>query len=140
MLREQRNWHLPFPLHLDHPSSWEGLPTEGVEALVHRLALVHTRWLLPRTQYLIPSHGDSRLPFNDNAARTIHSIDVFLDRWLLCIYQEKLVEMWDLDPLMRRPPLSAPCARQYLKGAGSFSSAMTRLQQPNNVLTIAVSW
>ena len=92
----------------------------------------------------MPGHGDlcalDVANSNDDGSRTIYSINIFLDRWLLCIYHEKLVELWDLDSVFYDPNKPILCTSQRLKGIGSFSSAITHLDEQSNLLTIAVSW
>ncbi|CDO69662.1 hypothetical protein BN946_scf184851.g50 [Trametes cinnabarina] len=112
-------------------------------SVVLRLRIVSRTWLSSRTRYFIPGHRQScaldPVFDNDGGARSIYSIDIFLDRWLLCIYQEKLVEIWDLDSVFRDPHKPILCTSQNIGGIGSFSSAITRLDEGTNVLTVAVS-
>lgn len=111
---------------------------------MRRLCTVNRTWLLSRTRYFSPGHRQScaldPIFDNDDGARSIYSIEIFLDRWLLCIYHEKLVEIWDLDSVIHDPHKPILCTSQNIKGAGSFSSAITHLDEQNNLLTIAVSW
>ena len=136
--------YLPLPSHLGEPSTWTSLSTSEIESTVRRLHTVNRTWLLPRSAFFVPEHVEScaldSASGNDDGSRTIYSIDIFLDRWLLCIYHEKLVELWDLDSAFREPDKPLLCTCQQLKGAGSFSSAITNLDEQNNVLTIAASW
>lgn len=143
MLHGQKNY-APLPTHLQNPSSWTHLSSDELEIVVRRLHEIHRTWLLPRSTYFLPGHDEScvldPLFSNDDGARTIYSIEIFLDRWLLCIYHEKLVEMWDLDSAVRSPHRPILCRRQHVRGAGSFTSAISHLNHSDNILTIAVSW
>ncbi|KAI0741664.1 hypothetical protein C8Q80DRAFT_147997 [Daedaleopsis nitida] len=142
ILREQSR-SVPLPPHLEHPSSWAHLPIDELEVLVRRIQMVDRNWLRPRSHYFLPGHCTScsldPVFNNDDGARTIYSIEVFLDRWLLCIYHEKLVEVWDLDSVIYDPLQPILCTSTQIKAAGSFSAAMTFLGRLDNILTIAVS-
>ncbi|PIL25185.1 hypothetical protein GSI_13074 [Ganoderma sinense ZZ0214-1] len=142
MLRAQSR-SLPLPYHLKNPSSWMPLASEQIQRTVRRLHIVDHTWLLPRSTYFVPGHSSScaldPLFMNEDGSRTIYSIDIFLDRWLLCIYHEKLVELWDLDSVLDNPHKPVLCTSQQLKGVGSFSSAITHIDEQGQVLIIAVS-
>ncbi|KAI1793473.1 hypothetical protein LXA43DRAFT_1123145 [Ganoderma leucocontextum] len=142
MLRTQSR-SLPLPYHLKSPSSWTPLASEQIETAVRRLHTVDCTWLLPRSTYFVPGHAEScalePVFINQDGSRTIYSISIFLDRWLLCIYHEKLVELWDLDSVFDSPHKPVLCTSQQLKGVGSFSSAITHIDEDDQVLTIAVS-
>ena len=143
ILREQRCC-LPLPSHLNHPPSWISLSSSDTEALVRHLHIVNRTWLLPRSQYFVPGHRKGCLldpaREDNDGARTIYSINVFLDRWLLCIYHEKMVEIWDLDSVARDPHKPVLCTSQRIEGEGSFTSAITHLNEEDDILTVAVSW
>lgn len=54
-------------------------------------------WLLPRAPFL--SNGSQPLqPRNGQKLKDILSIDILLDRWLLCVYAEGIIYLWDLVP------------------------------------------
>ncbi|OJT11205.1 hypothetical protein TRAPUB_12249 [Trametes pubescens] len=135
--------HLPLPRHIADLSSLVQLSSAQLEAVVRRLCTVNRTWLLSRTHYFSPGHRQScaldPIFDNDDGARSIYSIEIFLDRWLLCIYHEKLVEIWDLDSVIDDPHKPILCTSQNIRGAGSFSSAITHLDEDSNLLTIAVS-
>ncbi|KAI0640750.1 hypothetical protein C8Q79DRAFT_994736 [Trametes meyenii] len=139
----QEEQRLPLPRHLSNATSWAHLPSEHLESVVRRLHAVARCWLSPPTHYYIPAHRQScaldPIFDNDDGARSIYSIEVFLDRWLLCIYHEKLVEIWDLDSVLHDPGKPILCTSHNVKGTGSFSSAMMHLDEETNLLTIAVS-
>lgn len=143
MLRTQSR-SLPFPYYLRSPSSWTSLTSEQIQTAVRRLHIVDDTWLLSRSTYFVPGHSAScaldPVFMNDDGSRTIYSINIFLDRWLLCIYHEKLVELWDLDSVFDNPHKPVLCTSQQLKGVGSFSSAITHIDEQGEILTIAVSW
>ncbi len=143
MLRVQSR-SLPLPYHLKSPSSWTPLASQQIETAVRRLHIVDHTWLLPRSTYFVPGHSAScaldPVFINEDGSRTIYSISIFLDRWLLCIYHEKLVELWDLDSVFDNPHKPVLCTSQQLKGVGSFSSAITHIGEHDQVLTVAVSW
>ncbi|RDX48130.1 hypothetical protein OH76DRAFT_676854 [Lentinus brumalis] len=143
MLHAQKRY-APLPPHLQDPSYWTHLSSGELETVVCRLHEIHLTWLIRRSTYFLPGHDEScvldPLFSNDDSARTIYSVEIFLDRWLLCIFHEKLVEIWDLDSAVRSPHQPVLCRRQRVRGAGSFSSAITHLNRLDNILTIAVSW
>ncbi|KAI0695340.1 hypothetical protein C8T65DRAFT_665439 [Cerioporus squamosus] len=142
MLHTQESY-APLPPHLRDPHCWTHLSSSELETVVRRLHEIHRTWLLRRSTYFLPSHDEScmldPLFSNDDGARTIYSVEIFLDRWLLCIYHEKLVEIWDLDSAVRSPHQPMLCRRQRVRGADSFSSAITHFNHLDDILTIAVS-
>ncbi|TFK88428.1 hypothetical protein K466DRAFT_73821 [Polyporus arcularius HHB13444] len=142
MLQAQKNY-APLPTHLQDPYCWTHLSSRELERVVRRLHEIHRTWLMRQSTYFLPGHDEScvldPLFSNDDGARTIYSVEIFLDRWLLCIFHEKLVEVWDLDSAVRSPHQPVLCRRQRVRGAGSFSSAITHMNYLDNVLTIAVS-
>ena len=115
-----------------------------LEDIVRELRAVNRVWLVPRTGYFIPAHRESCAidpDFkNDDGARSIFLIDVFFDRWLLCIYHEKTVEIWDLQSAKEEPDKPVLCISHKIRSAGSFTSAIPQLDEKSNVLTVAVSW
>ncbi|KAI0832013.1 hypothetical protein BC628DRAFT_575856 [Trametes gibbosa] len=142
ILRQEAQ-RLPLPHHITDPASWTRLSSAQLEATVRRICIVHHTWRLPRTHYFLPSHRLScaldPIFDNDDGARSIYSIEILLDRWLLCIYHEKLVELWDLDAVLQHPHKPILCTSQNIKGTGSFTSAITHLDEQSNIVTIAVS-
>ncbi|KAI0357986.1 hypothetical protein OH77DRAFT_1421245 [Trametes cingulata] len=142
ILRHQGH-HLPLPYHITDPSAWTHIPSEQLETIIRRLFTIDRTWLSPRTHYFVPGHRQScaldPIFDNDDGARSIYSLEIFLERWLLCIYHEKLVEIWDLDSVLHDPNKPLLCTSQNIKGNGSFSSAITHLDEATNLLTVAVS-
>ncbi|KAI0369106.1 hypothetical protein BV20DRAFT_410908 [Pilatotrama ljubarskyi] len=142
ILRRQGH-RLPLPRHIADSSTWTHIPSTHLEAIVQRLHTVECTWLSPRTHYFAPGHRQScaldPIFDNDDGARSIYSLEIFLERWLLCIYHEKLVEIWDLDSVLHNPHKALLCTSQNIKGNGSFSSAITHLDEDTNLLTVAVS-
>lgn len=92
-----------LPLHI--PKSNRTLsdlqPTE-IERLVLSAHHIDRTWLLPRQGLISPylSSKSSLGSCSDNVSgdfRSISSMDIFFDRWLVCIYCEGIVELWDLQ-------------------------------------------
>ena len=141
---QEQSLSLPLPTHIKHPSSWLHLTARDIEAVVRQLHIASRTWLLPRSQFFTASHSatcvlDSALD-NDDGARTIYSLDMYLARWLVCIYHEKTVEIWDLDSTVRPPHQPVLCTSHHIGGTGSFDSAITHLDEHDNTLTVVVSW
>ncbi|KAI8985533.1 hypothetical protein BD414DRAFT_57433 [Trametes punicea] len=143
ILREEAP-RLPLPRHIRNALSWTRLSSQDLMSVVRRLRRVDQTWLFPRTHYFVPGHRLScaldPVYDNDDGARSIYSLDIFLDRWLLCVYQEKLVEIWDLDSVLHDPHKPILCTSHGISGSGSFSSAITHLDEESKILTVAVSW
>ncbi|KAI0766655.1 hypothetical protein BD413DRAFT_569414 [Trametes elegans] len=142
LLRQQQK-RLPFPHHISEPSKWAHLSTSSLTSVVRRLRVVEHTWLSERTHYFVPGHRMScsldPIFDNDDGARSIYTVEIYLDRWLLCVYHEKIVELWDLDSVLHDPHKPIVCTSQNVRGTGSFSSASTHLDEENSILTIAVS-
>ncbi|KAI0331663.1 hypothetical protein GY45DRAFT_599432 [Cubamyces sp. BRFM 1775] len=144
LMLSQEAQRLPLPRQLEDRTMWADLSSVQLMSIVRRLRDVGRTWLSPRMHYFVPGHRQScaldPIFDSESGARSIYSIEILLDRWLLCIYHEKLVEIWDLDSVLHDPHKPILCTSQNISGHGSFSSAITHLDEKTNILTIAVSW
>ncbi len=102
----RQTYELPTPYPLGH-FSCNGLEsdtrTSDIETLVLTVNRTENTWLLPRSKprslSRIPTYNfDYPLMSSRIDPGAILSIDVLLNRWLLAVYQEGQVELWDLAP------------------------------------------
>ncbi|KAI0077755.1 hypothetical protein K474DRAFT_1050288 [Panus rudis PR-1116 ss-1] len=94
-------------------SKW---PLRSIQHVVTSIVRIDRSWLNARyrSHALISRiNSDPRQLANaslleDSSPTTILSIEVFLDRWLLAVYRESLVELWDLLPSTSRDKQEGP--------------------------------
>ncbi|KAH9924828.1 hypothetical protein B0H21DRAFT_895083 [Amylocystis lapponica] len=109
-------------------SPWE------TQSIVLSTLRIERTWLLPRPAFVSPVTSLSVGALNHNAntditIRTILSMNVFLDRWLLCIYYEGVIELLDMEPVpvvahsLDEPASVVRCIRQQV-GVICTSSAV----------------
>lgn len=67
------------------------LLTNNVEHIVAATSAVSRRWIQPR-------EGPARRLNPSRMAEAILLLDVFYDRWLVCVYVEGVIAIWDLGP------------------------------------------
>lgn len=77
-------------------------------------------WPLNVEETLDPGSG-----LQDKFPLTILSIDIFKDRWLLVVYREALLELWDLYP-----SLSSSIRAEALDSHPSEAVCRVRVQNP----------
>lgn len=89
-LREQQyDRHLPFPAQVRKVSSIPNISTSDIEKTCVLADRVDRSWLLPRSQ------EQRKLP--QSFGRTIINLEVYLERWLLVVYSNGMVALWDMS-------------------------------------------
>lgn len=146
ILEEQRR-HFPFPAHLALSPPYARLDSEQLRGLARDIHRFEADWLLPRAVSYVPPHPSSlERRFTHEDAKSIFSIEILLDRWLLCIYKERVIELWELPSsgaaIVNNGLSSEPLARHHTSlvfGTSGFcASAATHMDDTDGMLTVAV--
>lgn len=126
---------LPLPPHLRRPPSSVDLPSTVLESAVTSTYRVAQSWMLPRQTHpikLVPKLGDSLL-----------GLQVFLDRWLLSIYSDGLVHLWDIGDKGRHTNLGgeagALCGTLYLQ-SNKWTSFFASLDAQGTSVVLAMTY
>ncbi|OSX64117.1 hypothetical protein POSPLADRAFT_1069597 [Postia placenta MAD-698-R-SB12] len=150
------NGQLPLPSAVarDPNATARDLSSTEIERLVLSYHCVERTWLRRRVSSVTLEprpKGSVDLEFDSHTdgSRTILALDVFLDRFLLCVYHERLIEVWDLLPnnvlhtlgksanaTESRPLL---CASKPVLGTGLFTSCCACLDGSQRVVHVAVT-
>ncbi|KAI0917874.1 hypothetical protein AcV5_002701 [Taiwanofungus camphoratus] len=152
-LLQCQQYQLPLPASAvrDIPAFIASLSSEELEHLVISNDLTDRTWLLPRhppiSLNLSPCCSvQSQYKVEDGGTKTILLIEVFLDRWLLSVSHERLVEVWDLHPGASwtnkwrdgNIPPTLHISRR-LPGTSMFLSCTACLNEDDNTLILAVT-
>lgn len=92
--RQQHEQNLPLPSFTYHPLALVKISTSELEAITASAYQVDRSWLSPRDSGIDQAARSLR----PKPAQYLLSLDLFLDRWLLCVYGEGVVSLWDLQP------------------------------------------
>jgi hypothetical protein len=65
------------------------MDTANLRSDVIQAIRTHQRWSKPRTQPILKHKSPSE-------AESIIFLDIFHDRWLVCVYVEGIIDIWDL--------------------------------------------
>ena len=135
---------LPLPQYTYNPSSLLDMPTSKLEEVVVSAHRVHRSWLLRRSPDI---HATAR-NLSPKPGQYLHSLDIFLDRWLLCVYYEGIVSLWDIgtsDGVGKEEEWQSPsrfCVlhqRLNLRGETAWSSCVTALDVGGQAIILACS-
>lgn len=89
----RQNRHLPLPSYLHSPSLLVETPTTSLESAIRSAHKVSKSWLLPRATNIHPAAEN----LHPTPGQHLILLEIFSDRWLLCVYAEGSVSLWDLD-------------------------------------------
>ncbi|OBZ73604.1 hypothetical protein A0H81_05973 [Grifola frondosa] len=94
--------HMPFPPYLIHSADLALLSLVELEQLVTSTSYIDRTWLLPRKapsslRPEVKSGVDNTYEDDNDSTKTFLSLQIFFSRWLLCVYKERVVELWDLQ-------------------------------------------
>ncbi|OCH96346.1 hypothetical protein OBBRIDRAFT_234685 [Obba rivulosa] len=129
------------------------LPSVEIEQVVKAANYIDQMWLLPRTSPRILGRPSSPGTKIQNGAepgdvKTILAMDIFSDRWLLCVYHERLVQLWDLHSQHQYPffgitqdrPTFATCfINRRIEGSGLFTSSIACLDDGSDTLILVIT-
>ncbi|KAF9461478.1 hypothetical protein BDZ94DRAFT_1263433 [Collybia nuda] len=108
-------------------SSFIDLSTTDIERSVRSANSIANAWLLPRKTSAVKLHPKS-------AESSLLGLQVFLDKWLLSVYSEGLLYLWDL----RVSQSAIRCASLDL-GSERWTSFAAALEHDLNVIMIAMT-
>jgi len=130
------------------------MSSADIERLVLSTYRIEKAWLHPRnppatlTPRPRPSLDYADINSDLGHARTILALDVFSDRWLLCVYYEQLLEVWDLLPNGAAPldgsqqDEAAPPVcylSKRLPGSGLCTSSCACLEEDGSAIIVAIT-
>lgn len=117
-----RSIPLPQEMYADHPG-FENLDSKAIEHAVVNALHVQREWLKPRrTRFaLVPKLGVDIL-----------SMEVFLDHYLICVYGEGTIGVWDLDSS------AALFCGQHLTDTNEMWTSSVMALESSNTSVIAV--
>ncbi|KIM88167.1 hypothetical protein PILCRDRAFT_249622 [Piloderma croceum F 1598] len=87
--RQKYDLNLPLPRYTHELSSLLEIPTSKLEEVAVSAYNVHRRWLVPRSLATTPK-------LNPKPGLFLLSLEIFLERWLLCVYCEGNISLWDI--------------------------------------------
>ncbi|KDQ50750.1 hypothetical protein JAAARDRAFT_41839 [Jaapia argillacea MUCL 33604] len=131
LIHHQQNY-LPFPPGARSSDPLTQLTSAELEKLVISASLVERSWLLPRET--------SARRFTPKLGQHILAFELFLDRFLLCVYSEGVVAVWDLDDtsgVEDSPGLCRACIR--LTGPRPWGSASACLDVEEDSILVGVT-
>lgn len=142
-LHEQRyDLGLPLPHCILQASLLIDTPTPQLEKICTTVDKVDRSWLLPHSKDVDPQKQKLRPSFS----HSIISLEAFLDRWLLCIYYNGTVTLWDMsDPGVRGQHGEGPNIERYSAGrlytkysvSGFISSCVYALEKDEQSILVA---
>ncbi|EMD39177.1 hypothetical protein CERSUDRAFT_93221 [Gelatoporia subvermispora B] len=124
-----------------------------IEELVKAVHRIDQTWLLPREPLKILGRPSSPYTGPQDRAdpgdvKTILAMDMFSDRWLLCVFHERLVQLWDLHAGQQCPlfatlqglDTSATCLiSRKIEGSGLFTSSVACLDESNSTIILVIT-
>lgn len=149
VLYHQKYNNLPLPPRF-HDLSWlSGIEVSYLEQQVIAIHRTHYSWLLARD-------GPARQSLQPKVGQCLLSLNIFLDKWLLCVYAEGSISLWeilqhetngdkycDLESVETHQPspvkLRMTFRRLDWRGERGWSSCIAAVEQGDRSLILACS-
>jgi hypothetical protein len=108
------------------------LLADDVESIAAATSAISRRWTQSR-------EGPARRLKPSRMAETILLLDVFYDRWLVCVYVEGVITVWDLGPPYARSCDTAFCGVVQVPEDFSWSCVAAAIDKSSGGITIALT-
>ncbi|KZT21192.1 hypothetical protein NEOLEDRAFT_1139827 [Neolentinus lepideus HHB14362 ss-1] len=129
--RQQR--YLPLPPGARAHDSLADFTSSHLESIVTKAYNVERTWRIPRQSIL--------KKFAPHFGSFILALELFLDRWLLCVYSEGVIALWDLK---KKPDIeleSSGSCKSCIKLLGNrpWTSSVSCLDADNDGIIVATT-
>jgi hypothetical protein len=108
------------------------LLADNIEHVAAATAAISWRWKQPR-------EGPARKLKPSRMAEAILLLDVFYDRWLVCVYVEGVITVWDLGPPYARNCDTVFCGVVPVPQDFSWSCVAAAMHTSSEGITLALT-